>query len=84
MCFLTCLNYIHLNKIDSLLIFLSRARRLKRLEGHVITLAKSVAQLSSEIRSNHCLMKEVETLRKDIDIIQEQFKTMKLAQVLEM
>lgn len=43
-----------------------------------------MAQLSSEIRSNHCLVKEVEALRKDVDIIQEQFKTMKLAQVLEM
>ena len=30
------------------------ARRLKRLEGHVITLARSVSQLSSEIRSSQC------------------------------
>ncbi|RWS16211.1 hypothetical protein B4U79_11420 [Dinothrombium tinctorium] len=55
----------------------SSSSRIKRLESHVVTLARSVAQLSSEIRSNHTLVQEVDKLRKDVDRIQEQFRALK-------
>lgn len=63
--------------------FSFRARRLKRLEGHVITLARSVAQLSSEIRSNHCLVADVEALRLDVNRMQEQLKSNKSCPIYE-
>ena len=40
---------------------------MKRLEGHVITLSKSVAQLTSELRANQNLNLELQYLRKEVD-----------------
>lgn len=40
---------------------------MKRLENHVITLSKSVALLTNEIRSNQNLNLEIQYLRKEVD-----------------
>ncbi|XP_021359940.1 uncharacterized protein LOC110454638 isoform X2 [Mizuhopecten yessoensis] len=41
-------------------------RRFQRLESHVVTLARSVAHLSSELRSHSAMSHELEALRKEI------------------
>ena len=40
--------------------------RFERLESHLITLARSVAHLSSELRSQHTLHEQLAGLRKDV------------------
>ena len=42
-------------------------KRFQRLESHVVTLARSVANLSSEIRSQQVLVQEVEALRTEMN-----------------
>ncbi len=44
-------------------------KRFQRLESHVVTLARSVAHLSSELRSQQALTQEVETLRAELQQI---------------
>jgi predicted DNA-binding protein (UPF0251 family) len=44
----------------------SVAKRFQRLESHVVTLARSVAHLSSEIRNQQLLIQEVEALRLEV------------------
>ena len=41
-------------------------KRFQRLESHVVTLARSVANLSSEMRSQQVLLQEVEALRSEV------------------
>uniref|UniRef100_A0A1B0CBE2 SAM domain-containing protein n=2 Tax=Lutzomyia longipalpis TaxID=7200 RepID=A0A1B0CBE2_LUTLO len=41
-------------------------KRFQRLESHVVTLARSVAHLSSEMRSQHVVTQELERLRDDL------------------
>ena len=41
-------------------------KRFQRLESHVVTLARSVAHLSSEMRNQQMLIQEVEALRHEI------------------
>ncbi|XP_071441742.1 uncharacterized protein [Hetaerina americana] len=41
-------------------------KRFQRLESHVVTLARSVAHLSSEMRTQHLMMQEIETMRGEI------------------
>ncbi|KAK2707651.1 uncharacterized protein LOC136029356 isoform X3 [Artemia franciscana] len=41
-------------------------KRFQRLESHVVTLARSVAHLSSEMRTQHLVIKEVENLRQEM------------------
>lgn len=41
-------------------------KRFQRLESHVVTLARSVAHLSSELRSQHLVTQELERLRDDL------------------
>ncbi|KAG8234054.1 hypothetical protein J437_LFUL014779 [Ladona fulva] len=41
-------------------------KRFQRLESHVVTLARSVAHLSSEMRTQHLMMQEMETIRGEI------------------
>ena len=38
-------------------------KRFQRLESHVVTLARSVAHLSSEMRTQHALMQDIETIK---------------------
>lgn len=40
---------------------------MKRLESHVVTLSKSVAQLTSELRANQNLNLELQYLRKEVE-----------------
>ncbi len=44
----------------------SHQKRFQRLESHVVTLARSVAHLSSEIRGAQSLAQEVEALRMEV------------------
>ena len=44
----------------------STNKRLQRLESHVVTLARSVAHLSSEMRSQQALVQEMESLRQEM------------------
>ena len=41
-------------------------KRFQRLESHVVTLARSVAHLSSEMRTQHIMIQEMETIRGEI------------------
>ncbi|XP_022238698.1 uncharacterized protein LOC106457160 isoform X2 [Limulus polyphemus] len=54
-------------------------KRLQRLESHVVTLARSVAHLSSEIRTHHVLGQGLEALRKDVKCLQEQIRAVELS-----
>ncbi|KAK3093750.1 hypothetical protein FSP39_019651 [Pinctada imbricata] len=47
-------------------------RRFQRLESHVVTLARSVAHLSSELRSHNSIVHELESLRKEVRELREQ------------
>nr|XP_034325839.1 neuron navigator 3 isoform X4 [Crassostrea gigas] len=47
-------------------------RRFQRLESHVVTLARSVAHLSSELRSHNSMVSELESLRKEVREMKEQ------------
>lgn len=54
----------------------SSSGRLKRLEKHVITLARSVAHLSSEIRNNQQVVAELALVRADMERMQESLTQM--------
>ncbi|XP_069671480.1 uncharacterized protein [Periplaneta americana] len=41
-------------------------KRFQRLESHVVTLARSVAHLSSEMRTQHLMIQEMENIRGEI------------------
>ncbi|XP_015925652.1 serine-rich adhesin for platelets isoform X3 [Parasteatoda tepidariorum] len=58
----------------------SAGKRLQRLESHVVTLARSVAHLSSEMRTQHVLVQELENMRQDVTWVQERLRLMQLAQ----
>uniref|UniRef100_A0A182P6K3 SAM domain-containing protein n=1 Tax=Anopheles epiroticus TaxID=199890 RepID=A0A182P6K3_9DIPT len=47
-------------------------KRFQRLESHVVTLARSVAHLSSEMRSQHLVSQEIEELRNDLALLRSQ------------
>ena len=38
----------------------------QRLESHVVTLARSVAHLSSEMRTQHVIVQEIEQIRAEL------------------
>lgn len=42
-------------------------KRFQRLESHVVTLARSVAHLSSEMRSQHLVTQELEQMRQEMN-----------------
>ena len=53
----------------------SHNKRFQRLESHVVTLARSVAHLSSEMRSQHLIVQEIESLRNEVEqlrVVQQQ------------
>ena len=41
-------------------------KRFQRLESHVVTLARSVAHLSSEMRTQHVIVQEIEQIRSEL------------------
>ena len=50
----------------------SQNKRFQRLESHVVTLARSVAHLSSEVRSQQMILQEVEALRLEVQQLRNQ------------
>lgn len=46
-------------------------KRFARVESHVVTLARSVASLSSELRSQNAILREIDSLRCEVDEIRE-------------
>ena len=49
----------------------SQNKRFQRLESHVVTLARSVAHLSSEVRNQQVILQEVEALRLEIQQLRQ-------------
>ncbi|XP_068085699.1 hornerin [Anabrus simplex] len=47
-------------------------KRFQRLESHVVTLARSVAHLSSEMRTQHLMIQEMENIRGEISALRAQ------------
>ncbi|CAH1098615.1 unnamed protein product [Psylliodes chrysocephalus] len=47
-------------------------KRFQRLESHVVTLARSVAHLSSEMRTQHLMIQEMENIRSEIAALRTQ------------
>ncbi|CAG7733067.1 unnamed protein product [Allacma fusca] len=47
-------------------------RRFQRLESHVVTLARSVAHLSSEMRTQHLMVQEMESIRNEMSQLRNQ------------
>ncbi|XP_041468245.1 uncharacterized protein LOC121418435 [Lytechinus variegatus] len=46
-------------------------KRFSRVESHVVTLARSVAHLSSELRSQNALIREIEALRIEVNQLKD-------------
>ncbi|XP_076358987.1 uncharacterized protein LOC143251602 [Tachypleus tridentatus] len=51
-------------------------KRFLRLESHVVTLARSVAHLSSEMRTQQVIVRQLEVLRNDVNWLREQFRSL--------
>lgn len=47
-------------------------KRFQRLEAHVVTLARSVAHLSSEMRTQHLVIQEIESVRQEVAALRAQ------------
>nr|XP_018899602.1 PREDICTED: uncharacterized protein LOC109032098 [Bemisia tabaci] len=47
-------------------------KRFQRLESHVVTLARSVAHLSSEMRTQHIMIQEMEVIRGELAALRTQ------------
>ncbi|KAG8248435.1 hypothetical protein J6590_040908 [Homalodisca vitripennis] len=47
-------------------------KRFQRLESHVVTLARSVAHLSSEMRTQHLMIQEMEVIRGELAALRTQ------------
>lgn len=52
-------------------------RRYKKLESQVLTLAKSVSQLSTDIQFNYMLNDEMAALRHEISMLKSQISNLK-------
>ncbi|XP_059062886.1 uncharacterized protein LOC131855614 isoform X1 [Achroia grisella] len=50
-------------------------KRFQRLESHVVTLARSVAHLSSEMRTQHLVMQEMDNIRAEIAALRHMYKS---------
>ncbi|CAH0727243.1 unnamed protein product, partial [Brenthis ino] len=50
-------------------------KRFQRLESHVVTLARSVAHLSSEMRSHHLVAQEVDAVRADLAALRHMYRS---------
>ncbi|XP_041981352.1 uncharacterized protein LOC121734801 isoform X2 [Aricia agestis] len=50
-------------------------KRFARLEAHVVTLARSVAHLSSEMRTQHLVMAEMDNIRAEIAALRHMYKS---------
>lgn len=59
-------------------IFQGINKRFQRLESHVVTLARSVAHLSSEMRSQHLVTQELERLRDELTSLRYTTRTRRM------
>ncbi|XP_053608523.1 uncharacterized protein LOC128674166 isoform X2 [Plodia interpunctella] len=50
-------------------------KRFQRLESHVVTLARSVAHLSSEMRSQHLVLQEMDNIRTEINALRHMYRS---------
>ena len=68
-------NFVRLTEYPGSYFFFNRAvnKRFGRLESHVVTLARSVAHLSSELRSQASLSQDVDDMRRQVQ--DQQLKT---------
>ena len=48
------------------------SKRFARLESHVVTLARSVAHLSSEMRQHNVVYGELESLKRELQTLKDQ------------
>ena len=46
-------------------------KRFQRLESHVVTLARSVAHLSSELRTHNTMVHDLESVKRDLKEFKE-------------
>jgi hypothetical protein len=75
-CVYDCGNFNHVkineSKVFVVILVVSRAqginKRFQRLESHVVTLVRSVAQLSSEVRTQHLMIQVYNLLLKELAI----------------
>ena len=49
-------------------------KRFQRLEAHVVTLARSVAHLSSEMRTHHLVMQEMDAIRAELAALRHMYR----------
>ena len=56
-------------------LYRANQKRFQRIESHIITLARSVAHISSEMRSHSSLFVEVDRLAKEVDNIKQVIET---------
>ena len=52
-------------------LYRANQKRFQRIESHIITLARSVAHISFEMRSHSSLFVEVDRLAKEVDNIKQ-------------
>ncbi|XP_064073200.1 uncharacterized protein LOC113396510 isoform X3 [Vanessa tameamea] len=50
-------------------------KRFQRLESHVVTLARSVAHLSSEMRTHHLVLQEMDTIRAELAALRHLYRS---------
>ncbi|XP_072929914.1 uncharacterized protein [Epargyreus clarus] len=50
-------------------------KRFQRLEAHVVTLARSVAHLSSEMRTQHALLRELDLVRAELAALRHMYRS---------
>ena len=66
--------WLHL-KIHSF-FFRSINRRFHRLESHIVTLAKSIAHLSTEVKTQNSIFHEIDRLGHDLDAVKRQMQSL--------
>lgn len=52
--------------------FRATQKRFHRLESHIVTLAKSVAHLSTEISTQTSIINEMDRISAELDIVKQQ------------
>ena len=57
-------------------LFRSINRRFHRLESHIVTLAKSIAHLSTEVKTQNSIFHEIDRLGHDLDAVKRQMQSL--------
>lgn len=53
-------------------------RRFHRLESHIVTLAKSIGHLSTEVKTQNSIFMEIDRLGHDLEVVKRQMHSMSL------